>query len=247
VNGADLLEQLRSTGHRLVRLPAGIAAIPRPDPATRALLAGPDGPHLREELCTAWWAQTACDRCLEPLVGMIETGEFLCAAHGAGKEMGLVPSDKESEPMKLKVSDSAFELPEEGWHDALLAKVIEKSIVWEGQEVDRFEWHFELNGGDITIRELSSQSLSPRSKTYIWASALLDIDDELDTDDLANLPCRVKVGHKPPNANGQVFPKILEMKGPKAVAATPRAAAKANIPEPVPVGASAADDDEMPF
>jgi hypothetical protein len=102
-----------------------------------------------------------------------------------------------------EATESDFELIPEG--AVVPCKVIEIEL----KQLDfgpRLNWKFEITDGEhqgFKINDGTSPkfSVDPPSKLYEWACMLLgrtfEVGDNLDTDDLIGLPCRVEVGHKP--------------------------------------------------
>lgn len=89
----------------------------------------------------------------------------------------------------MKIEKQEFQVLDTGTYTATVA-TIEKT---EGQYGDQLQWDFRLEDGSMQ-RAWCSMSLTPKSKLFAWARALLgEVPDTLDTDDLIGLPCRLSI------------------------------------------------------
>lgn len=129
----------------------------------------------------------------------------------------------------MKITKREFVTLETGTYPATVASLIET----EGKFGPQLQWEFALEG-DSTIRGWCSTSLSTKSTLYKWTRSLLgSVPDELDTDTLAGMPCRLSVVVKT-HDDGSEYNRVENV-------LPPRASAK-RVPVPV-----VAEEEEIPF
>lgn len=110
---------------------------------------------------------------------------------------------------------------------ARLAGVEEHSFTWDNETVDKFKWTFVITdpeAGDWDGKEIfgdTSQVFTahPNCKAYSWVKAITgrayEQGEELDTDDLLGMPCRVMITHKD-DKQGRTWMRVKEVLPAKA-------------------------------
>lgn len=89
----------------------------------------------------------------------------------------------------MKIERNDFLVLEAGTYVAKIARI----EAAEGKFGPQLQWDFDLEGGG-SIRAWCGASLTPKSKLFGWVKALLgNVPDELETDDLVGLPCRLMI------------------------------------------------------
>lgn len=114
---------------------------------------------------------------------------------------------------------------------ARLAGVEPHEFEWDGETVKKFKWTFVVNdpeAGDWDGKEIfgdTSQTFTahPNCKAYAWVKSITgrsyEHGEELDTDDLLGMPCRVMIGHKD-DKQGRTWMRVKEVLPPKAASRT---------------------------
>lgn len=102
-----------------------------------------------------------------------------------------------------EATESDFELVPEGEIVAAKVKEIKAETLDFGP---RLNWAFEITEAPwegVRVLDSCSQkfTIDPPSKFYEWACQLLgrtfEIGEQIDTDDLVGLSCRIEIAHKP--------------------------------------------------
>ena len=134
--------------------------------------------------------------------------------------------------VKLKGQDVSQLIPEGEVVHARLQEVEERSFTHELQKIDKLHWRFLVtdeafpswNGKEVFGDTSTSFSAHPNCKAYNWVTALTGkqygVDDELDTDVLIGLPCKVIIGHKPDN-QGRTWMRVREVLPARAAVSSP--------------------------
>ncbi len=124
--------------------------------------------------------------------------------------------------VKLKGSSpDDFELiPEHDIVSARLQDVTMRTFTWDGEEVEKLKWTVVITdpgpwqGKELFGDTSTNFTVHPNCKAYNWAKALTgksyDNGEELDTDDLLGLPCRVMIGHKK-DKGGTTWMRVREV------------------------------------
>jgi hypothetical protein len=143
--------------------------------------------------------------------------------------------------VKITSSDAGPEfeiLDENDVVHARLQDVAENNFTYDGEDVKKFKWTFlvsdpaagQWNGKEIFGDTSQNFNAHPNCKAYSWVTALTgrkyESGEELDTDDLIGMPCRVLIMHKT-DREGRVWMRVKEVLPPKA-------ASKAPVPEEAP-------------
>lgn len=122
----------------------------------------------------------------------------------------------------LEASESSFEMIPEG--DIVAAKVaeIEQKTLDFGE---RLNWKFEVTeaqweGYKINGSTSMKFTIDPPSKFYEWAVQLLgrtfELGENIDTDDLIGLQCRIEIEHKPDADNPErMWMRVGTVIGPR--------------------------------
>lgn len=112
---------------------------------------------------------------------------------------------------KVKVEESweAVRI-DEGIYNAAISSILPKQIESDGEQVDIFEWTFEITDGDekgTLITDSSSVKFTPKSKAFGWYAAAEggkpDVGDEIDLDTLADKPVQIVVKNNTKMIAGQ--------------------------------------------
>jgi hypothetical protein len=154
--------------------------------------------------------------------------------------------------MKVKATSNGFRLPDPGEYLATLIHVenLGRKLNKFGKETEQAKLTFELDESGLTQPAWVNMVLSPNSKFYEIASALLarNPPDEVDTDMLLKRKCRIFIEHYFGQTDGKERAKITayriaprQMSFPQAEAAAPPAAAPAQEEQEVKSG------EEAPF
>ena len=111
----------------------------------------------------------------------------------------------------MKIQKTEYVTLDAGTYTATVASVVPA----EGQFGPQLEWQFQIEDG-TTFKSWCSQSLSPKSKLYSWARALLggEVPETLDTDDLIGKPCRISLLLRPRD-DGTEYNKVDAVLAPK--------------------------------
>lgn len=132
--------------------------------------------------------------------------------------------------VKIKTEEGGpeFDLLEENdVVSARLASVEEHTFRWNEEDVEKFKWTFlitdpeagEWEGKEIFGDTSQAFTAHPNCKAYNWVKALTGKayanGEELDTDDLLGLPCRVLIMHKP-DKQDRVWMRVKEVLPAKA-------------------------------
>lgn len=98
----------------------------------------------------------------------------------------------------------------EGIYDATISSILPKQIETDGEQVDIFEWTFEIADGDekgTLITDSSSVKFTPKSKSFGWYAAAHggkpEIGDEIDLDTLADESVQIVVKNDTKTIAGQ--------------------------------------------
>ena len=136
--------------------------------------------------------------------------------------------------VKLKTGDSASEFELIGENEIVNARVggVEPNeFTYNGEEVKKLRWTFVIDEpemaqhhGNNVWGDTSQAFVShPNCKAYNWTAAITgrqyDSGEELDTDDLLGMPCRIMIMHKPDNKTGLVYMRAKEVFPPSKIAA----------------------------
>ena len=111
----------------------------------------------------------------------------------------------------MKLDKKEYTILDTGTYAATVATIEQV----EGKFGNQLQWDFRLEDGS-TQRAWCSTSLTPKSKLFLWAKALLgEVPDTLDTDDLLGMPCRLSILSKT-KEDGMEFNKVDQVHAPKA-------------------------------
>lgn len=125
--------------------------------------------------------------------------------------------------MKLVTSAGGLEIPEGEVLDARLANVELHEFTYGGQNIQKLRWKFIVSGGEWEGKEIQGQTSTnfvahPGCKAYNWATAIsgrtFEEGEELDTDELIGLPCRIITAQKT-GKDGRIWPDIRDVLPPR--------------------------------
>lgn len=111
----------------------------------------------------------------------------------------------------MKIEKKEYVVLDTGTYTATVASIEQT----DGQYGPQLQWDFRLEDGS-SQRAWCSQSLTPKSKLFAWAKALLgEVPDSIDTDDLLGLPCRLSIVMRT-REDGSETNKVDNVLAPKA-------------------------------
>lgn len=127
---------------------------------------------------------------------------------------------------KLKTGDGEeFALIEENETVGVIVTSVEANeFTWNEELVKKFRWTFDVTdqgpwqGKQINGDTSQVFTAHPNCKAYNWVSAIMGRSpapgEELDTDDLIGMSCRVLVGHRT-DKQGRTWMTVKEVMGPR--------------------------------
>lgn len=122
----------------------------------------------------------------------------------------------------MKIEKREYQVLDTGTYAATVASIVTTT----GQFGEQLQWDFKLEDGSMQ-RAWCSMSLTPKSKLFLWTKALLgEVPDELETDKLLGMPCRLAIIAKT-KEDGTEFNKVDGILAPKA------GQKKRPVPEPI--------------
>lgn len=108
--------------------------------------------------------------------------------------------------VKLKAESADFEpIPAGEVVSARLVDVEVREFEWDGETVQKLRWNFVVDdpayqGEKVTGDTSMTFTDHPNCKAYNWVTAITgrryESGEELDTDDLMGLPCRILIGYR---------------------------------------------------
>lgn len=123
-------------------------------------------------------------------------------------------------------------IPEGEILEAAVADVEERSFEWNQETVHKLRWQFVVtepgpfNGKSVYGETSKSFTAHPNCKAYSWACAIagrsFSDGEQLDTDDLISLGCKVVIRHKP-DKQGRVWANVDDVFPKRVVAQRPAA------------------------
>lgn len=134
--------------------------------------------------------------------------------------------------VKLRGQDVTQLIPEGEVIHARLQDISERSFTYDKQKIEKLHWIFLVtdeafpswNGKEVFGDTSTNFSAHPNCRAYNWVTALTGkqygVDDELDTDALIGLPCKVIIGHKPDN-QGRTWMRVRDVLPARAPTASP--------------------------
>lgn len=110
---------------------------------------------------------------------------------------------------------------------ARLSNVEEHEFTWDNETVEKFKWTFiitdpeagDWDGKDVYGDTSRTFTAHPNCKAYAWVKAITgrayEQGEELDTDDLIGMPCRIMIMHKG-DKQGRTWMRVKEVLPAKA-------------------------------
>jgi hypothetical protein len=130
---------------------------------------------------------------------------------------------------KLTTGDGSgdYELIPEGEVISVRVTNVElHTFEWNNEEVKKLNWFFLVTdegpwkGKEIRGDTSTAFTAHPNCKAYNWVQAITgrayEDGEELDTDELIGLPCRIIIQHKKPDAQGRIWMRVREVLRPAA-------------------------------
>ena len=124
--------------------------------------------------------------------------------------------------------------------DVRLTDVEARQFTWDGEEVTKLKWVFTVmeegawKGKDIFGDTPTTFTAHPNCIAYNWVAAITGKkyapDEQLDTDDLIGMPCRIMIGHRE-DKQGRTWMRAKEVLPARAGATT---TAQPTAPEETP-------------
>jgi hypothetical protein len=100
--------------------------------------------------------------------------------------------------MSFRMNVRVDEILEDGDYEAILDRIEQKTITFQGEESERLLWAFRIpDKGDAEVVGFTSMSPSTRAKAYQWAEVLMgeiDPKEGWGPEDVEGKRCRLFVG-----------------------------------------------------
>lgn len=122
--------------------------------------------------------------------------------------------------VKLKKTDELNLIPENELVNVRVSNIEMREFTFDNEKVEKLRWEFVVvdpgpwEGKNIFGDTSTNFTAHPNCKAYNWSTAItgkqFDVGEELDTDNLLGLPCRVIIMHKP-DREGRSWMRVREV------------------------------------